>query len=108
MAAGRRLDAEALRRLRLGEGRPEDHFLAGPPPSVVVVPVRQYSRWRGGPTAFGPLGRVLATLVTLVVAWSLFSPLSAPALVPLVFLVLRGIWHREPQRVTVLRDQRRG
>lgn len=100
------LDAEVLRRLRLGEGRPEDHFLAGSAPMAVVVPVRQYSRWRGGPTAFGPVGRVVATLLTLAVAWSLVTPLSVVPLVPLVFVVLRGIWHRELQRLPVLRDQR--
>lgn len=100
------LDADALRRLRLGQGRPEDHYLPAAPAQPLVVPVREYSRWRSGPTAFGPVGRLVASGLTLGVAWLVLSPLTVPVLVPLVVLVLRGVWHREPQPLVVLRDQR--
>jgi hypothetical protein len=101
-------DADALRRLRLGQGRGEDLFLSAVEPLARVVPVRSYSRWRSGPTAFGPVGRVVATLLVLGAAWLVLNPLTALVLAPLVLLVLRGIWHRELQPLPVLRDQRLG
>jgi len=102
------LDADALRRLRLGQGRGEDLFLSAVEPRARVVPVRSYSRWRGGPTAFGPVGRVVATLLVLGAAWLVLTPVTAVVLAPLVVLVLRGIWRRELQPLPALRDQRLG
>ena len=100
------LDAEALRRLRLGQGRAEDQYLSAGPSVGVVVPVRQYSRVRGGPTAFGPVGRVLASLLIVGVLWLLLNPLTLPLLVPGAVILLRGIWRRELQPTPILRDQR--
>ena len=99
------LDVEALRRLRLGQGRAEDHYLSPGPPVGLVVPVREYSRLRGGPTAFGPVGRVLATLLIVGVLWWVLSPLTFPFVVPGAVIVLRGIWRRELQPTPILRDQ---
>lgn len=99
-ADGWALSSEALRRLRLGEGRAEDAFL--PPPvrsAPVVTSVGQYSRIRGGVTSFGPLGRVVATgLVVLVLvgayAWCRNGVLMLLFL-PVVVVLLRDIWHPE-------------
>lgn len=79
---------------------------AAPPPVVPgrPVPAREelqltqvYSRWQGGPTSFGPVGRVVLTLLVLLVGlWLLetnpiggvvYALLAAP-------LVLREVWKR--------------
>jgi hypothetical protein len=67
------------------------------PAGPLVQPV--YSRWRGGPTSLGPVGRISWTVaVVLIAAFSVFSGdiffmgiwflLVAP-------LVLRSVWKRD-------------
>lgn len=64
--------------------------------SPVVVPV--HSRWRGGPTSFGPVGRVSWTVaVLLVAAFALFSmdPFFIVIWIGVVGpVLLRSVWKR--------------
>ena len=94
------LSPEALRRLRLGEGQALDAFLPPPTASLpVVTSVGTFSRVRGGATSFGPVGRLVATGVVVLLqvgayAWcrnGVLMLLFAPA----VFVLLREIWHLE-------------
>ena len=65
-----------------------------PPPAA---PVQLYSRWQGGPTSFGPVGRVLLTLLLLAFEYWLyrFNLLGfAITTVLVVPLVLRDVWKR--------------
>ena len=70
---------------------------AAPDPGLKMEQV--YSRWAGGPMSFGPVGRVVVTLLVLLFElWLLkFNPLGA-ILVGLVVvpLVLRDVWKRVP------------
>jgi len=91
------------------------------PPGVVFVsrgPQHRTSRWRAGPTTFGPVGRILITALLLALfPWSVFGNLD-----PLVLwqafgytlaatLVLRHTWRRErvvderPGRLDPLRER---
>jgi hypothetical protein len=64
-------------------------------PSVEPV----YSRWRGGPTALGPVGRVCWTIaVVLVAAFGVFSGSIFFIAIWIVIvgpLILRSVWKRE-------------
>jgi hypothetical protein len=52
------------------------------------------SRWRAGPTSFGPLGRLVATaLVLLFAPWNAFFMMLV--YVPVATLVLRHVWKAE-------------
>lgn len=56
-----------------------------------------YSRWHGGPTSFGPFGRVLCTLLLLLFElWLLKVNIFGFAItvITLVPLVLRDVWKR--------------
>lgn len=57
------------------------------------------SRWRAGPLTFGPIGRLLATaIVVLMGPWgsiSLFTLLYAPVWIAVAVIVLRQIWRPE-------------
>lgn len=91
------------------------------PPGVVFVssgPQHRTSRWRAGPTTFGPVGRILVTALVLVLfPWQVLRGLD-----PLVLwqalgytlaatLVLRHTWRRErvlderPGRLDALRER---
>ena len=66
------------------------------------IPTPRTSRWRGGPTSFGPLGRILCTLALAAFFpwWGLggFNPLFLWALMGWLLtagLVLRSTWKRE-------------
>jgi hypothetical protein len=62
-------------------------------------PVPRRSRWRGGPTSLGPVGKVLATVaVVLLGPWSLSfgTLLWAPVWVMVSVLVLREVWRPQP------------
>ena len=107
------LSADALRRLRLGEGRPEDAFLSPPPETPVVAAVAEYSRTRGGATAFGLRGRIVATLLLLLSVWLVtrlpFGQILLWMVVPIVLVVgLRGIWHAERQPIAIVPDRPAG
>jgi len=70
------------------------------PGSYVESPRAQvrYSRWQGGPTSFGPVGRVLATiLVFLFGPWtfSSFPILFGPIWIVIAVVVLKSIWKKE-------------
>lgn len=62
------------------------------------LPMQQvYSRWHGGPTSFGPVGRIALTLLVLLAAvWLLeFNPLGAVVFLLVgAPLVLRDVWKR--------------
>ena len=77
--------------------RPED---PGPPPV--------YSRWRGGTTTFGPIGRIVLTLGTAAAGaacWELFGPpppfglgLASSGWLAFVLLappILRSAWRKD-------------
>jgi hypothetical protein len=64
-----------------------------PPPAPVV-----YSRWRGGQTSFGPVGRIGCTVVMLGIAAWLFlvEPLCGVIWTVIACpLALTSIWKRE-------------
>ena len=74
---------------------------AGPRPHAVPQPPAgarpAYSRWASGPTSFGPVGRVLLTLLVLLVEYWLYRFNILGFLVVTVLavpLVLRDIWKR--------------
>jgi len=63
-------------------------------------PAPRRSRWRGGPTSLGPVGKVLTTAaIVLLGPWSLSfgTLLWAPAWITLSVFVLREVWR--PQAV---------
>src|SRR5207249_2997077 len=70
---------------------------------AVVEPGPTYSRWRAGTTTFGPVGRILATLLVLLLGpWGAVSAgtiVILPAWTAVAVIVLRQIWKRE--RVSV-------
>ena len=77
------------------------------PGDFVGVPTHtpRTSRWRAGPTSFGPLGRIVCTLAlaALFPWWGLggFNPLFLWALMGWLLaavVVLRSIW--KPERIT--------
>ncbi len=89
-----------------------------PPPSVARSPLRgdhhvtTYSRWRGGPTSFRPVGRIVLTLAVLAwFPWTAVSqmtfgdPMDAVTLAyllgegALAAVVLRHVW--KPEAVVV-------
>ena len=60
---------------------------------------RVYSRWAASPTSFGPLGRVVLTLLlVLVQMWLVQTNLIGAVVFGLlgVPLVLRDVWKRVP------------
>ncbi|MEA2484733.1 MAG: hypothetical protein QOC55_2680 [Thermoleophilaceae bacterium] len=61
--------------------------------------VPEYSRWRGGPTSFGPAGRISWTVaVLLVAAFSVFSGDIFFMGLWMLFvgpIVLRSVWKRD-------------
>ena len=63
-------------------------------PSPTRTPT--YSRWRGGPTSFGPWGRVGFTLgYGLLVTWMIFAnPIGLILLLVLGPWVLRDVWKK--------------
>lgn len=66
-----------------------------PPPAPPAHP--SSSRWKSGPTTFGPLGRIVATLMLLVPVWFFWAnPVGWICLaIWLIFvmpLALRDIW----------------
>jgi hypothetical protein len=67
--------------------------VAGP----AVTPV--YSRWRGGPTSLGPIGRISWTVgVVLMAAFAVFSGSIFFMGMWILFvgpLVLRSVWKRD-------------
>ena len=68
-------------------------------------PTPQYSRWRAGPTTFGPVGRISITLVVAavgVLVFFVFRIVDGPIVVADVgiygvgaFFLLRHVWKRE-------------
>ena len=75
---------------------------AAAPVAPPARPVTRYSRWHGGTTTYGPRGRVLATLVTLLVPVVMLSLAGVAGLafgfLWIVFvlpLVLRDVWRRD-------------
>lgn len=78
-------------------------------------PTLRTSRWRAGPTSFGPLGRILSTaaLAALFPWWGLggnpFFLWSLMGWLGMAGIVLRSVWKRErvvdpsPTRVEILR-----
>jgi hypothetical protein len=80
-------------------------------------PTLRTSRWRSGPTTFGPLGRILSTaaLAALFPWWGLggnpFFLWSLMGWLGMAGIVLRSVWKRErivdpsPTRVEVLRTR---
>ena len=57
-----------------------------------------YSRWKAGPTSFGPVGRILATLLVILLGpWttSAFAILYAPAWIIVAAISLKSIWKSE-------------
>ena len=64
-----------------------------------VRPDARYSRWRSSPTAFGPAGRLLATLAVIMFgpwgAISTFTLLYTPVWILLSVVALRHIWQRQ-------------
>jgi hypothetical protein len=91
-----------------------------PPPWVNRSPLRDdperaptYSRWRAGPTTFGPVGRVAITMVVLLIfPWDALSTLNPLRLwfmlgyTIFASYVLRHTWRKE--RVMVERPPRTG
>jgi len=91
------------------------------PPGVVFVssgPEHRTSRWRAGPTTFGPVGRILITALVLVLfPWHVLGDLDplvlwyALAYTLAATLVLRDTWRRErvvddrPRRLAALRER---
>jgi hypothetical protein len=70
-----------------------DGFVGTPHPDV------RSSRWRGGPLTFGPVGRVLITVLVILMGpstISLFSLLYMPVWLGLSIVVLKQVWRREP------------
>jgi hypothetical protein len=68
-----------------------------PAPATALRPVA-YSRWRGGSTSFGPMGRLVATLlvVGIGVALLVVDPLSGIIWLAIAGpLALPSIWKRE-------------
>jgi hypothetical protein len=65
-------------------------------PIVTKGPVPHRSRWEKSPTTFGPVGRVVCTVVAMLFLASatLRSPLQLVFLVPIAVIVLRGVWAR--------------
>ena len=75
----------------------------GEPPAVPAAPpappTQLYSRWQGGPTSFGPVGRIVLTLLLLAFEYWLyrFNVFGfVTTMVLLVPLVLRDVWKRSP------------
>ena len=71
---------------------------SAPTPTAPVA--ARHSRWRGGPTTFGPVGRLVMTLLMLVPLWFFWATqgFAWPGLVIWgVFVLpwgLRDIWRR--------------
>jgi hypothetical protein len=61
------------------------------------------SRWRGGEMTFGPVGRIVATIVVLLMGpWtnvSFFTLLYAPIWLGIAVICLRHIWQRRTLEV---------
>jgi hypothetical protein len=57
-----------------------------------------YSRWKGGPTSFGPVGRILATLLVILFGpWttSAFVIFYTPIWILVAMVALKAIWKKE-------------
>ncbi len=88
----------------VGESRPQP---TPAPPSHAddVEPLPQYSRWRAGPTTFGPVGRISITVVVAAIGWLVFWVfhfVDGPVVIADVgiygvgaFFLLRNVWRRE-------------
>ena len=67
------------------------------PAGSAVVPV--YSRWRGGPTSLGPVGRISWTIgVLLTAAFAVFSGSIFFMGIWILFvgpMILRSVWKRD-------------
>jgi hypothetical protein len=78
-------------------GPPQQRPVAPPVPTAPVA----YSRWRGGSTSFGPLGRIVATVLVVGIG---VGALFADPLSGIIWLVIAGplalpsIWKRERVR----------
>jgi hypothetical protein len=69
-----------------------------------ITPTVRTSRWRAGPTSFGPVGRIVSTLVLAALfPWWGIAGLNPPALWAMMgwligaAIVLRSIW--KPERI---------
>jgi len=72
---------------------------------LVPDPLPVYSRWRAGPTSFGPVGRISITLVVGFFGWVTFYAfrfVDGPLVIGDVgiyavgaFFVLRHVWKRD-------------
>jgi len=68
-------------------------------------PEPQYSRWRAGTTTFGPVGRLLITVVVAFFGWltyASFRAIDGPLVIADVgaysaaaFFILRHVWKRD-------------
>jgi hypothetical protein len=58
----------------------------------------RYSRWRAGPTTFGPAGKIAATLAVILMGpWtgaSFLTILYVPAWIMLSTMILKQVWAR--------------
>lgn len=59
----------------------------------------RYTRWRAGPTAFGPVGRIVATVAVILMGpWtgvSMFTILYVPVWIMLSTMILKEVWQRQ-------------
>jgi hypothetical protein len=88
-------------------GQCHERFDAAPPPvtgrfvpaasAPAIEPV--YSRWRGGPTSLGPIGRISWTIgVLLTAAFAVFSGSIFFMGIWILFvgpMILRSVWKRD-------------
>jgi hypothetical protein len=83
---------------------------AGATPSLPLwhpespLPSERYSRWRGGSTTFGPVGRIVATVVVVGLSISGFLVVRAAQFLGLTgwlaydavgLVILREVWKRD-------------
>jgi hypothetical protein len=76
----------------------------------------RYTRWRAGPTSFGPVGRIVATVAVILMGpWtgvSMFTILYVPVWIMLSTMILKEVWQRQkidpdapPTRMESLRER---
>lgn len=68
-------------------------------PGRQVMPKPVYSRWKGGPTSFGPVTKVILTVGILAAAplggYLAFQILFFISYIPIAGLILWGIWRKQ-------------
>src|SRR5689334_8470388 len=80
--------------------------VAPPPiPADDLEPIPEYSRWRAGPTTFGPVGRISITVVVAAIGFLVFwvfRLVDGPLVIADVgiygvgaYFLLRNVWRRE-------------